>query len=138
MGHKSLFAIVIITILGVIATAYLVGILPEEKTSHLASDYPMQQSRALMQAIASSTGSMSNNPAIDGSLSEDCWNGLREGMARNSNQYSLVVAGIYGDNGTHIPGGTGSDQVVINVVFPDGSWVELNFYADTLNMCELH
>jgi hypothetical protein len=103
------------------------------------SDYPMQQASTLMQAIAlHTTGPMPTSLPINGYLSQGCWDILQTAMAKNNHQYTLVVAGIYGDGGTLVPGGTGSDVVLIDVAFPDGTSVELNFYASTLNMCQLN
>ncbi len=68
-------------------------------------------------------------------LMENCLSFLQEAMTRNDNQYTLIVAGVFGDYGTPKRAGTGATEVVIEVVFPDGTRVALQYYASTLEHC---
>lgn len=69
---------------------------------------------------------------------EQCWSLLQETMAANDNQYTVVLVGVWGDAGTHYSGGsggTGTTEVVIEVVFPDETRIEMYYYAYTLEVC---
>jgi hypothetical protein len=54
-------------------------------------------------------------------------------MINSNNQYKLVVAGVWGDEGT--PTGLGADEVMIEVIFADGTRAELQYYNNTLVVC---
>jgi hypothetical protein len=64
-----------------------------------------------------------------------CGNVLPEAMKRNNNKYSLVIVGVWGDYASPIPGGTGSIEAVVNIEFPDGVRLQLQYYAYTLDGC---
>jgi hypothetical protein len=64
-----------------------------------------------------------------------CGSLLPEAMRRNNNQYSIVVVGVWGDGASPIPGGTGAIQAAVNVVFPNGTRVEMQYYQYTLEVC---
>ena len=131
MNRKYLLAVVLIAFT---LTAIVGGFVIQkfqDWASQSPSEYPLQQAESLLQTVAANPG----EPLHDG-YTESCWTLLQEAMGRNDSQYVLDVAGVYGDNGTLIPGGTGSDVVLIEAVFPDGTVVELSYYVSTLNNCQ--
>jgi hypothetical protein len=56
-------------------------------------------------------------------------------MRRNGNRYSVNIIGVWGDDATHIPGGTGATQAIVNVGFSDGTRFEMQYYQYTLEIC---
>ena len=62
-----------------------------------------------------------------------CWTFLQEAMAKNNNRYELVVVSVWGDYGT--PTSHNADEVLIEVVFPDGTRAEMQYYNNTLEVC---
>jgi hypothetical protein len=58
-------------------------------------------------------------------------------LKRNNNQYSIVIVGVWGDYASPIPGGTGSITATVHVEFPDGTYIEMQYYAYTLDLCRL-
>jgi hypothetical protein len=67
---------------------------------------------------------------------EQCQAFLQAAMRENQNQYKLVVAGVFGDQGTPVAGGTGTTEVVITSVFPDGTRAEMHYYGHHLDVCQ--
>jgi hypothetical protein len=99
--------------------------------------YPLQQVETLLRAIASQVSTPDINLIEEhdwGILSQECPVLLREYMVKNNNQYTMYVAAVFGDNGTPIPG-TGTDAVLINVVFPDESRIQMQFYGNIFETC---
>jgi hypothetical protein len=66
-----------------------------------------------------------------------CGNWLPGVLRRNNNQYSIVIMGVWGDGASPIPGGTGSITAAVQVVFPDNTRLEMQYYAYTLYLCRL-
>jgi hypothetical protein len=106
------------------------------------ADHPLQVATWLLNAIAA--GNHFPTPdeipenlrfSVWDVALEQCWKLLGEAMTRNNNQYTLRVAGIYGNYGTPIPSPVGSTQVILEVVFPNGTSVEMEYYQSTLEAC---
>ena len=66
-----------------------------------------------------------------------CGDWLHDILERNGNQYSILIIGVWGDYASPIPGGTGTTSASVQVVFPDGARVNMQYYAYTLVLCEL-
>jgi hypothetical protein len=66
---------------------------------------------------------------------EQCQAFLQAAMRENQNQYELVVTGVFGDYGTPVAGGTGTTEVVITIVFPNGTRAEMQYYGHHLDRC---
>ena len=66
---------------------------------------------------------------------EQCWHVFLETMGRNNNRYTLRTARIIGEYGTPIPSPVGSTEVFAEVIFSDGTLVEVYFYNSTLESC---
>jgi hypothetical protein len=64
-----------------------------------------------------------------------CGRFLPEAMRKNGNNYSITIVGVWGDGGTPIPGGTGAIEALVNVLFPDGTGIEMHYYQYTLEVC---
>ena len=63
-----------------------------------------------------------------------CWNFVQAALARNNNRYVLDLVGIWGRGGTPSP--FSSDDVLVDVLFPDGSRVRTQFYNGTFEFCQ--
>lgn len=68
-------------------------------------------------------------------LMEQCWTILQKAMMLSHNQYTTRVVSVYGKEGTPFPSPVGSTQSVIEVVFPNGMSVQLEYYNSTLEVC---
>jgi hypothetical protein len=94
----------------------------------------LQQTELILEELELHPGdSMPDDFPLDLKLAEQCWGFLQDTMARNDNQYTLVIVGVYGDYGT--PTSHGANEVVINIVFSDGTRVEMYYYNHTLELC---
>jgi hypothetical protein len=62
-----------------------------------------------------------------------CMEVLSAAMARNDNQYELHVIGIAGEWGT--PTGHGATEALVEVKFPDGTRVTMQYYNWTFEWC---
>ena len=111
------------------------------RVSWSPSKYPLEQATWILQAIEAKTAKPSRNNLptkigfgmTDNAL-DQCWDVLQGAMVRNDDQYTLRVAKIY-DDGTPVPGSLGSTQVIIEVAFPDGIPLQMEYYASTLVAC---
>jgi hypothetical protein len=90
-------------------------------------EYPLQTAEAILQAMAIQTFEPEVTPEIWQMSEFECKALLQALMTQNKNQYTLIVDRVFGDNGTPVPG-TGSDEVLLHVIFPDHSRVEMYFY----------
>jgi hypothetical protein len=88
----------------------------------------LQEAKYPMQTKSSST--VPSKSAVCGS-----W--LPAILQRNNNQYSITIVGVWGDDASPIPGGTGSTTALVHVDFPDGSRIEMQYYAYSLDTCRL-
>jgi hypothetical protein len=66
---------------------------------------------------------------------QPCWELLQEAIQTHGNEYTLILVGIWGDEGTPMGAGTGSTESVVEVVFSDGARLALQSYAYTLETC---
>lgn len=105
-------------------------------------EYPLEQATWILQAIAAKTTKplLNDLPTKIGFYMteyglDQCWNVLEEAMVRNNNQFTLPVARVYGKYGTPIPSPVGSTQVVIEVIFPNGTVIQMEYYNSTLEAC---
>jgi hypothetical protein len=138
--NKLLLGVAIVFLLSaVVCGIYLQNL--SSQVSWSPSKYPLEQATWILQAIEAKTAKplRNNLPTkigffmTDNALDE-CWNVLQEAMARNDDQYTLRVAKIY-DDGTLVPGSFGSTQVIIEVAFPDGIPLQMEYYASFLVAC---
>lgn len=122
--------LVIATCCGLVYSAILNWDFPDP------SEGPLLIAQALVQTVAAEPlrPTLVNTPDMYLGI-EGCKDFLHPFMVRNNNQYTISVFAVYGDWGTPIPSPTGSDEVLIDVLFPDGGRVTLQYYAGTLNMC---
>jgi hypothetical protein len=102
--------------------------------SYSPSAYPLQLVQLFLQTVENSKSEPSTE---EGQIwAGQCWGILQEAMTRNNNQYNVNVVGIYGSShGTPIFGNTGATLVIIEVAFPDGARVEMDYYEGTLEGC---
>jgi hypothetical protein len=62
-----------------------------------------------------------------------CWKFVQDAMARNDNRYMLNLVAIWGRGGTPSP--FSSDDVLVDVLFSDGSRVRTQFYNGVFEGC---
>jgi hypothetical protein len=129
----ALVGIILLMMLGI--CGWYIWIDFEEWVSYSPSEYPLQTAEALLQTIATRTPEPNITPELGEIVSPQCKDLLQNLMMRNNNQYILTVFRVYGNHGTPSPSPTGADEVLLHVTFPDGSLVELYFYALTLSSC---
>ncbi len=125
----GIVALFVTTICGILF--YYVGKGLNDWTTNDPRDYPLQTAESMLQAIALQTF----EPESWQMAEKVCQESLQPLMTRNKNQYTLVVAGVFGDHGTPIAG-TGTDAVLLHIIFPDHSRVELYFYGAILIDCK--
>jgi hypothetical protein len=128
----ALVSIIFLLILGICGGS--VWIVFKDWGSYEPSEYPLQQAQAMLDSIAIRTAEPDITPEPWEIVPPQCKDLLQKHMLQNNNQYTLTVAKIMGDYGTSVPG-TGADEIILHVTFPDGSRVQLYFYAATLDEC---
>jgi hypothetical protein len=67
---------------------------------------------------------------------QECWSILKQGIEENDSHYTLQVARVLGEYGTPDGRPIGSTDVLIDVIFRNGTKVQINFYNSTLLECE--
>lgn len=101
------------------------------------AEYPANLTRALLKAVSTQQNILppTELPADVRGVDKACWNYLKEAMDKNASQYRLETR-TYGDYGTPDPSNmTGSNEVVVTIIFQDSSKVELYFYISFLEEC---
>ncbi len=101
------------------------------------AEYPANLTHSVLKAAATHQNILppTDLPADVKVIDKACWNFLKEAMDKNHNQYRLETR-IYGDYGTpDLSNMTGSDEVIVRIIFQDGSKVELYFYISFLEEC---
>jgi hypothetical protein len=131
----DLVGIIFLLMVGICGRYIWIGIKDWASSPYSPSEYPLQQAQAMLDSIATRMAEPDLTPKPWEVGQRECEGLLQRIMLQNNNQYTLTVYRIFGDNGTHIPGGTGSDEVLLHVTFPDGSRVQLYFYAANLDGC---
>jgi hypothetical protein len=126
-----LTGIIMLLILGICGLVWMIF---KDWGSYEPGEYPLQQAQAMLDAIATRTAEPNVTPELWDVGQKECKDLLQKHMLGNHNQYTLNVARIMGDYGTSVPG-TGADEVILYVTFPDGSRIQLYFYAATLDEC---
>jgi hypothetical protein len=96
---------------------------------------PLDGTKLLLPAIEAHPGQpMPDDLPLDlRSGARQCWNFLQKVLARNANQYSVKVSGVFGEYGT--PTGHGANEVMVHVLFPDKTRAEMYYYNDSLEVC---
>ncbi len=131
--HKQQFLLAAIGIVLVIVTVCGgINLLIEGWLSYVPHEYALNHAESLLERLSTGHGEQTQINLPYWEYVEDC---LGEAMTRNDNQYTLIVAGVFGEYGTPMAGGTGATVVVIDVVFPDGTRVALQYYANILEHC---
>ncbi|MEO8612135.1 MAG: hypothetical protein ABI690_29845 [Chloroflexota bacterium] len=131
----ALVGIILLLTVGVCGTFIWIQIKDWASSSYSPSEYPLQIAKTMLDSIAAGTSEPDVTPEPWEVEEDECKALLRSLMTPNNNEYTLTIYRIFGDHGTHIPGGTGSDEVLLHVTFPDGSHVELYFYNINLSSC---
>jgi hypothetical protein len=101
------------------------------------AEYPTTLTQSVLKAAATQQNILppTDLPADVKGVEGQCWVFLKAALAKNQNQYQLETR-IYGDHGTPSPVSvTGADDVMIDVIFPDGTKAELYFYNAFLSSC---
>lgn len=70
------------------------------------------------------------NPAI-GPFGFACENSLPEVMKRNKNRYTITVVKMWNDKGPF------ATEVLVDILFPDGAHVEMQYDVYTLKSCRV-
>lgn len=142
MLKKSSILIIILVVVGaILACCMLIPVLLESFFAPLS--YAPEQNRlreveTMVRAVAAvSDTAMPDDFPYANVLGNACWEFLRQKLEAHSNQYELIVAGIFGYDGTPMAGGTGTTVVVIHVVFPDGNRAAFDFYAFMFEGCRV-
>jgi hypothetical protein len=100
-------------------------------------EYPLSLTKSLLDAASQPVNAVppTSLPGDVRHVDNRCWTFLKTALAKNNNQYRME-ARLYGDYGTPDPSDmTGSDEVVINVLFMDGTKAELYYYISYLESC---
>jgi hypothetical protein len=137
MRSRSILIVVLAGIITGIATCGLVWWFLAGWTSNSlsASDRAIEQTQLILEEFDTRGGEAAlDNLPLDAQYGvKQCRSLLRTAMINSNNQYKLVVAGVWGDEGT--PTGLGADEVMIEVIFADGTRAELQYYNNTLVVC---
>ena len=94
-----------------------------------------QHTEDILQAAITSLPTYSSTTVL--AELDACGRWLPIMLKRNNNQYSIVIVGVWGNDASPIPSGTGSITAIVHVEFPDGARVEMQYYAYTLDLCRL-
>jgi hypothetical protein len=100
-----------------------------------STDIIRKQTVAILEAAKYSP--ISKATAVEEITKSVCGKLLTQALKRNNNVYSIIILGVWGDDASPIPGGTGNNSAVVQVLFPDKARIEMHYYAYTLNICRL-
>ena len=140
LRKHPLLNVVLIGILmgiGICSFAYLLlDSYTSDRLSPVQTD--IDQTELILEAFAAHGDKLVlSDPPLDVRYGvEQCQALLQTAMRQNQNQFELVVAGIFGDYGTPVVSGTGTTEIVITIVFPDGTHAEMYYYGHHLDVCQ--
>jgi hypothetical protein len=97
------------------------------------TDIIREQTDRIVQAAAFHAGSPTPS-TLTGEVTF-CAGFLPAAMKRNNNNYTIVVVNVMGGMASPKPFGTGAVQANVNVVFRDGTRIEMEYYQYMLVIC---
>jgi hypothetical protein len=134
IAGRYIFRCAIVGILAITIGGFLCGMIKNSLDSWVNSpsktEITLQHVKQLLQAVQQPDAT---NSAFVSQL-KVCGDSLASAMKRNNNQYTIQIVGVWGTYASPIPG-TGTTTSVVNVVFPDRTIIEMQFYGYALNLC---